>query len=192
MNKLTEAELSPAKTLAWIQGQVKAPKAQFNAFGKYKYRSAEDILEAVKLVINPIGYWVIISDQIIQIGDRYYVVAQVQLTNGINTYTATAYAREEADKKGMDGAQITGSASSYARKYALSGLFALDDTRDPDATNTNEKQEGKKNAFDWLSMLNGCQNQSDLLTLYELNREIIEKDPNVKSLFTKRKKQLNG
>lgn len=188
MNKLTEAELSPAKTLAWIQAQVKAPKAQFNAFGKYKYRSAEDILEAVKIVINPIGYWLTISDQVTQIGDRFYVVAQVQLTNGTNTYTATAYAREESDKKGMDGAQITGAASSYARKYALSGLFALDDTKDADATNTHQQDE----KIDWSGMLAGCRNTADLMTLFELNKQQIEASPNIKSLFTKRKKELNG
>jgi hypothetical protein len=187
MNKLTEAELSPAKTLAWIQAQVKAPKGNFNAFGKYKYRSAEDILEAVKVVINPIGYYLTISDQVVQLGDRFYVVAQVELTNGFNRYTATAYAREESDKKGMDGAQITGAASSYARKYALSGLFALDDTKDADATNTHDQSD----KTDWAVMLAGCKTQADLLTLYELNKREIESSPNIKSKFTKRKQELN-
>jgi hypothetical protein len=188
MNKLTEAELSPAKTLAWIQAQVKAPKGNFNAFGKYKYRSAEDILEAVKVVINPIGYYLTINDQVVQLGDRYYVVAQVELTNGFNKYTATAYAREESEKKGMDGAQITGAASSYARKYALSGLFALDDTKDADATNTHDQSD----KTDWTSMLAGCKNPDQLLTLYILNKEEIESNPNIKSKFTKRKQELNG
>lgn len=187
MNKLSEADLSPAKTLAWIQAQVKAPKGQFNAFGKYKYRSAEDILEAVKVVINPIGYYLTISDRVEQIGDRFYVVAYVTLTNGSITYTATAYAREEDTKKGMDGAQVTGAASSYARKYALSGLFALDDTKDADATNTHQQEE----KTDWAALLAGCKNQADLLTLYELNKKEIESSPNVKSLFTKRKQLLN-
>lgn len=188
MNKLTEAELSPAKTLAHIQAQVKAPKAQFNAFGKYKYRSAEDILEAVKPVINAAGYYLIISDRVVQIGDRYYVEAYVLLTNGTITYSATAYAREEEQKKGMDGSQITGAASSYARKYALSGLFALDDNADADRTNTDEPKDSL--FVDWQNIIDDCKTQAELLRLYDANKETIERSPNIKSLFTKRKQSL--
>ena len=131
--------------LAKIQSLVKAPKGQFNKFGNYKYRSCEDIVEAVKLVINPLGFYLTLMDEIVLIGNRVYVKATATLSNGEQTYTATAYAREEETKKGMDGAQVTGAASSYARKYALNGLFAIDDTKDADATNnhdtptTNEK-----------------------------------------------------
>lgn len=182
---MSEKELSPSKTLAWIQAQVKAPKAQFNAFGKYKYRSAEDILEAVKVVINPIGYYITINDQVIQLGDRFYVLAHVELTNGYNRYTATAYAREESEKKGMDGAQITGAASSYARKYALSGLFALDDSAlDPDKSKADESD------LDWSVALANCKNQSELLKLFEENKLVISANPNIKALFTKRKSEL--
>jgi hypothetical protein len=129
--------------LAKIQRELKAPKGQFNNFGKYKYRSCEDILEAVKPLLGEAV--LTISDEIIMIGDRYYVKARANLWIGsiASGITVTAYAREEADKKGMDGAQITGAASSYARKYALNGLFLIDDTRDADSTNTHGKEEAK-------------------------------------------------
>jgi len=130
---------SDMKTLAEIQSLIKAPKGQFNSFGKYKYRSAEDILEAVKVVINPLGYWITLSDELIQVGDRYYIKSTATLTDGTNNYHSTAFAREEESKKGMDGSQVTGASSSYARKYALNGLFAIDDTKDSDATNTHDE-----------------------------------------------------
>lgn len=129
-------------TLAQIQQQVKAPKGQFNSFGKYKYRSAEDIVEAVKLVINPLGFWLILTDEVLAIGDRVYVKATALLTNGQSTYCSNGFAREEEVKKGMDGSQITGAASSYARKYALNGLFAIDDTKDSDSTNEHRDEIG--------------------------------------------------
>jgi hypothetical protein len=128
--------------LSKIQSLVKAPKGQFNKFGNYKYRSCEDIVEAVKVVINPLGFHLTLSDEIVLIGTRVYVKATAILSNGEQTYSAVAYAREEETKKGMDGAQITGAASSYARKYALNGLFAIDDTKDADATNNHDKEEG--------------------------------------------------
>ena len=124
--------------LAKIQSLVKAPKGQLNKFGNYKYRSCEDIVEAVKLVINPLGYYLTLMDEIVLIGSRVYVKATATLSNGGQTYSATAYAREEETKKGMDAAQVTGAASSYARKYALNGLFAIDDTKDADATNNHD------------------------------------------------------
>jgi len=121
------------ETLSKIQKEMKAPKGQFNSFGKYKYRSCEDILEAVKPFLN--GTVLYISDEMILIGDRYYLKATATLRNGDDSVSVTAYAREEVDKKGMDSSQITGAASSYARKYALNGLFLIDDTKDSDATN---------------------------------------------------------
>jgi len=121
-----------------IQAQVKAPKGQFNSFGKYKYRSCEDIVEAIKPVINPLGFHLILSDEVVEVGGRVYVKATATLTNGKLTYVATGFAREEESKKGMDGSQVTGASSSYARKYALNGLFAIDDTKDSDATNEHK------------------------------------------------------
>lgn len=129
------------KTLAQIQSLIKAPKGQFNSFGKYKYRSCEDIVEAVKPVINKEGYHLTLSDEVVEVGGRVYIKATATLSNGTNTYQSTSFAREEETKKGMDAAQITGSSSSYARKYALNGLFAIDDTKDSDATNKHEIEE---------------------------------------------------
>jgi len=127
------------EVLSKIQKEMKAPKSQFNAFGKYKYRSCEDILEAVKPFLN--GTVLYISDEMVLIGDRYYLKATATLRNGDEAVSVTAYAREEAEKKGMDSSQITGAASSYARKYALNGLFLIDDTKDSDATNEHGKGE---------------------------------------------------
>jgi len=133
-----------AVSLADIQAKIKAPKGQFNNFGKYKYRSCEDILEAVKPVINEAGLHVTLSDEVELIGDRYYILATATLCNGIEILgEATAYAREAESKKGMDAAQVTGSASSYARKFALCGLFGIDDEKDADATNKAEQVEQK-------------------------------------------------
>lgn len=123
--------------LADIQKVLKAPKNQRNNFGGYNYRSAEDILEAVKPLAIDNGALVKIHDEVIQVGDRIYVKAVVEL-HDLDTdamLTTSAFAREEETKKGMDGSQITGAASSYARKYALNGMFAIDDTKDSDATN---------------------------------------------------------
>lgn len=129
------------ETLAKLQSLIKAPKGQFNAFGKYKYRSCEDIVEAVKPIINKAGYHLTLSDEVVEVGGRVYIKATATLSNGTNTYQSTSFAREEETKKGMDAAQITGSASSYARKYALNGLFAIDDTKDSDATNKHEIED---------------------------------------------------
>ena len=115
-----------------IQQRLKAPKGQYNSFGKYKYRSCEDILEAVKPILNEVGCTLTLSDEIVCVGDRYYVMATAWLKGEDTNESVTAYAREDLDKKGMDGAQITGTASSYARKYALNGLFCIDDTKDAD------------------------------------------------------------
>lgn len=115
-----------------IQRDLKCHKSQFNSFGKYKYRSCEDILEAVKPLLAREECTLTLSDEIVNVGDRYYVKATARITDGTATRTVTAYAREAAEKKGQDDSQITGTASSYARKYALNGLFLIDDTKDAD------------------------------------------------------------
>lgn len=124
-----------------IQQQLKAPKGQFNEFGKYRYRSCEDILEAVKPLLAEHKAALTINDEVVSVGNRIYVMATATLAVGENTVCVSAYAREPENKKGMDEAQITGATSSYARKYALNGLFAIDDTKDPDATNTHGKEK---------------------------------------------------
>ena len=128
--------------LQGIQSSLKAPKGQTNKFGGYKYRSCEDILTAVKPLLSEWGCSIVIQDDIVEVGGRVYVKATAILADNeteLATISSTAFAREAETKKGMDDAQITGSASSYARKYALNGLFAIDDTKDADATNDHGK-----------------------------------------------------
>ena len=124
-----------------IQRELKAPKTQLNVFGKYKYRSCEDILEAVKPLLGEatLRLW----DDVILLGDRYYIKATVELRYGKELIFVTAFAREETDKKGMDASQITGAASSYARKYALNGLFLIDDTKDADTVDNTDTKTKK-------------------------------------------------
>ena len=125
-----------------VQSALKAPKGQYNSFGKYKYRSCEDILEAVKPLLKTNGLALVVKDEIIEIAGRVYVKATAQVLdeNGAEIST-TAFAREPNEKKGMDDSQVTGSSSSYARKYALNGLFAIDDNKDAD---TDEEQKQKE------------------------------------------------
>ena len=174
--------------LSIIQKKVKAPKGQFNSFGKYHYRSAEDILEAVKQVVNPMGFSITISDTIINVGDRYYIKATATLSNGKETWSTDGYAREEESKKGMDGSQVTGASSSYARKYALNGLFALDDTKDSDATNTHGKEQTP--AINWQAKVNACNNLSQLADLFASHETTIAGDKSILNLFSTRKQQL--
>jgi len=165
--------------LSEFQLKLKAPKGQFNAFGKYKYRSAEDIVEAVKPLVCKEGFHLLLTDEIVQIGERYYVRATVILTDGKETYTASAYAREEDVKKGMDSSQITGAASSYARKYALNGLFAIDDTKDADSMNKEKTlPELEPGTEKWSKAVDYCAEKGidGILKKYflsEENREIM-------------------
>ena len=129
------------KKLIQIQAELKAPKNQRNNFGKYNYRSAEDILEATKPLLEKHECLLLITDEITETAGRIYVKATAHFTDGEDRVSVTAYAREEDTKKGMDASQITGAASSYARKYALNGLFLIDDTKDADATNKHDKEE---------------------------------------------------
>lgn len=126
------------KELIAIQSTLNAPKGQYNTFGKYKYRSCEDILGAVKPLLNKFGCTLTISDDVVMVGARIYIKSTATITNSAGEKeVTTAYAREEDQKKGMDASQVTGAASSYARKYALNGLFAIDDTKDADTLNTS-------------------------------------------------------
>ncbi|MFB8908731.1 ERF family protein, partial [Clostridioides difficile] len=151
-----------------IQSTLKAPKSQFNSFGKYNYRSCEDILEGLKPILKEEKALVILDDNIVQIGNRFYVEATATLIDAETgeKVSTKALAREDETKKGMDLAQVTGSVSSYARKYALNGLFCIDDTKDSDATNKHGNEQKKKEV-----------NESELNTLYSLG-ESIEKDKN--------------
>ena len=135
------------KELISIQSELKAPKSQYNKFGGYKYRKAEDILEAVKPLLAKQKCTLIITDDVVLIGNRIYVKATATIKNEKGECeTTTGWAREEETKKGMDGSQITGASSSYARKYALNGLFAIDDNADSDTTNDGQHQASHQQA----------------------------------------------
>lgn len=154
-----------------VQMKLKAPKNQKNNFGGYNYRSCEDILESVKPILEKNKLSMQISDELVQIGDRYYIKATATLLDieDNSTMSNTAYAREEEIKKGMDGSQITGTASSYARKYALNGLFLIDDTHDTD-TEENEEEHLKL-----------IQEFNDLADETNLNRDALYKKLGVSS-----------
>lgn len=138
------SELHFFEKLSAIQTKIKAPKNLYNSFGKYNYRNAESILESVKPFLAEYNLYLTVFDEIVMIGDRYYVKATARLADCINggACEVSAYARETEEKKGMDGSQVTGATSSYARKYALNGLFLLDDTKDAD-TDEYAKATGK-------------------------------------------------
>lgn len=133
-----------------VQSELKAPKGQYNSFGKYNYRSCEDILEGVKPLLNKYGLYLKISDAVEMIGDRYYIKATATLSDADNCISTSAYARESLDKKGMDASQVTGATSSYARKYALNGLFAIDDTKDTDSV--EDKPVQQNTAYNWKTL----------------------------------------
>lgn len=141
------------KELIRIQTALKVPKSQYNSFGKYKYRSCEDILEAVKPLLAENSCELTITDDILFLCDRFYVKAIVTLRNSSGeSVSTTAFAREEDTKKGMDGSQVTGAASSYARKYALNGMFCIDDTKDSDATNNGCTSSPEDTDFKQMAM----------------------------------------
>ena len=142
--------------LAVIQKTLKAPKGQFNKFGKYKYRSCEDILEGLKLVLD--GLVVTVEDDVHMVGDRVYIKSTATLTDGESSITNSAFARESLNKKGMDDSQITGTASSYARKYALNGLFLIDDTKDADSMdNSQQAKDPTADDMSWVGAINSGQ-----------------------------------
>ena len=128
------------ETLIKIQSELKAPKKQYNSFGKYSYRSAEDILEAVKPLCNKYKALLTISDDIKEVNGWVFVESTVIFKHGDFEHSVTGYARHDESKKGMDSSQITGAASSYARKYALNGMFCIDDNKDSDNTNNSEQK----------------------------------------------------
>lgn len=128
------------KKLIKVQATLNAPKGQFNSFGKYHYRSCEDIMGALKPLLAAEGLFQHVSDEIVMIGDRHYVKATVTVTDGELSVSNSALAREDRDKKGMDGAQVTGASSSYARKYALNGMWNIDDSKDADTNEFRDQQ----------------------------------------------------
>ena len=176
-----------------IQTELKAPKGQFNAFGKYKYRSCEDILEALKPVLNKYKLTFFINDAIVEVNNRNYVKATITIINiekPNEQIQTSALAREEETKKGMDGSQITGASSSYARKYALNGMFMIDDTKDSDSTNTHGKDKTEQEKVkDFLNSRNGMiERLSEYVKGDKLERML--KNYGVNELFEMKDEQL--
>jgi len=170
--------------LVRIQQTVKAPKGKYNAFGKFKYRSCEDIIEALKPLLG--ACTVVLDDELIMVGDRYYIKAKAVLAYGSETLSAHGYGREQKEKKGMDEAQITGSASSYARKYALNGLFLIDDGDEIDAKDGEEKPkitEPKKPI--------GTPAETEIIELRKKIGEIVKAKPELKERLTELSKQAS-
>lgn len=175
-----------------IQQSLKVPKNQRNSFGNYNYRSAEDILEAAKKVLKDHNAVIFLTDEIVSEGGKNYVKATATITDGNETYSATAYAREEESKKGMDASQITGSCSSYARKYAMNGLFAIDDTKDSDATNTHDKNvEAFQPSIDeWTKQIQKIQTIEKLQEFYFDNEKAMLKSKELITIVNNHKKTL--
>lgn len=171
-----------------VQSQLKAPKNQRNNFGGYNYRNCEDILEAVKPLLKAEGLYLTITDDIVVLGDRFYVKATATLTDGERSLSNQAFAREEATKKGMDSSQVTGAASSYARKYALNGLFAIDDTKDADSMdNTKVADNGKAKA---IKEVRKAADIPSLNAVYKKYETRYGKDTDFLTECTTRKQQL--
>lgn len=154
IEKITDSQVVLNQKVGDIQHKLKAPKGQYNSFGKYNYRSCEDILEGVKPLLKEHNLALLIDDEIVQIGERYYVKATAKITDGRECVSATAYAREPDTKKGMDESQITGATSSYARKYALNALLCIDDTKDADTMDNSKKpaQQTQETVYNWQTL----------------------------------------
>lgn len=180
---MAETKKTICDKLRMVQQKLKAPKNQYNSFGKYRYRSCEDILEGVKPLLEEVGAAIVLTDCIEQVGDRFYIKATANFMDGNDFICNTAYARESDDKKGMDASQITGTASSYARKYALNGLLLIDDTKDADTDeNHNEAVGRSRSEAAKKAQATKEQNAAD-----SANQIISEKDLNVLIELMKKK-----
>ena len=185
-------------TLPEIQQQLKAPKNQHNQFGNYKYRSAEDIIDAVKKLICPDGWFLNLTDELVCVGNSNYIKATATIIKIIDSgaypynkieFSAVGWAREEQTRKGMDASQITGAASSYARKYALNGLFAIDDTKDADSMPAKEDLIVNDPVAELILTCRNISTESDLKEFWEMWAEH-HTNKRFKEAVTNRKKQL--
>lgn len=183
--------MSVYEKLSKVQSELKAPKGQYNSFGKYKYRSCEDILEAVKPLNAKHGVVLTVGDEVVEISNRFYVKATATLVDieSGEKVTNTALAREDDEKKGMDGSQITGTASSYARKYCLNGLYCIDDTKDADtdeyrAQQERKPQENKPQERQYVKVVNGrtavINSNGEYVDIENLTVEQLEKTLKIK------------
>lgn len=189
------------KELIAIQSELKAPKTQVNKFGGYKYRKAEDILEAVKPLLAQQKCTLTITDDMVLVGNRIYVKATATIKNEKGECeTSTGWAREEESKKGMDASQITGASSSYARKYALNGLLAIDDNQDSDTTNDGQQQTQQPAAQqpaatkyhtndlnEGMGLLSRCVNKDNLLWVIQTYQPLCSNAQFMQAVSAKRK-----
>lgn len=212
MTEKTEPKLSLAEKLMRIQTELKAPKGQFNSFGNYKYRSAEDILEAVKPLLAKYRCAVLLADSVNVVGEeqtettktlRTYISATAKFIDidSDNVISVSASAREPLAKKGMDESQITGTASSYARKYALNGLFCIDDTKDADTDEYHKQTTAKqthvaKSVSEYMSLIDNCEDEQTINRLYYEWSKVYPKGTSDYNLLSnksfERKKQIVG
>lgn len=174
--------------LAAIQLELKAPKKQYNKFGGYAYRNCEDILEAVKPLLN--GLILTISDEMVLVGNRVYVKATATISDGSESLFVHAYAREPESRKGMDDSQVTGSASSYARKYALNGLFLIDDTKDADATNEPKQPPSSRTQEELVKLVSTAKTEDELKQMWA--QMTADEKPMVKIIVKQLLEQLRG
>ena len=188
------ADKTFTERLIAVQSQLKVPKNQYNDYGGFKYRSCEDILEAVKPLLQKEGLYVTIADDIVVIGERFYVKATATLSDGENSISNQAFAREDAAKKGMDGSQVTGTASSYARKYALNGLLAIDDTKDAlnngKATDNSKAKAADNGKAQAIAEVRNAADIPSLNAVYKKHEKALGKDTDFLNECTTRKKQL--
>jgi len=184
--------MSITEILSAIQSELKAPKGQFNNFGKYKYRNCEDILEALKPLLSKHKALILLSDKMEQVGDRIYVKATATIKRDGHEISVSAYAREAENKKGMDDSQITGTASSYARKYALNGLFAIDDTKDADTEKPVTDGDKKQMKIDSVkTKITACKDRASLEKLWIALEIGIKQDADLKKAFVIRGSELD-
>lgn len=178
------------ETLIKIQTELKAPKDQFNKFGNYAYRNCEDILEAVKPLLKKYNCTLIITDELVMVGERYYVKATAIIKDDKETASSNAFARESDEKKGMDQSQITGAASSYARKYALNGLFLIDDNKEIDSTHKETEANNSTDIINVIKQVNESKSIKDLENIWTTNKNLQTAEAFLKAI-TNKKKELS-
>lgn len=195
MAEKREQKHSEVSELVFIQSNLKAPKNQRNNFGGYNYRSCEDIMEAVKPLLKEVNCSLIVSDDVVQVSDRIYVKATAILrTPNGEEFKNTAFAREPLSKKGQDESQVTGSASSYARKYALNGLFCIDDTKDADALNVNKEYTQSvqpQSKADLKKEIDSCANVDALMALWNKYPQL-QQDKGFRDAWSLKRGQLES
>jgi hypothetical protein len=180
-------------SISKIQSELKAPKNQYNTFGKYKYRSCEDIVEAVKPLLANYGYYLVMSDDVVSVNDRVYIKAICKVMENDKVISeSSALAREPLTKKGMDDSQITGTASSYARKYALNGLFAIDDTKDADSMDNTSAPVAPPyvNVDDIVKKITNTKSRDELMEVYKAVIQEVGQDKKAHALVVKASQEM--